>query len=165
MSNLWKHGDAMSEENKIKTVMSCSDVARLVGLSRQRFRQLINSGVFPSPMYDVRTRRPFYTQEMAIQCQDVRRTNMGINGQPVLFYARRHSISSPVAKKPRVKTNKPKESQHDDLIEDVRALGMTSANATQVDAALRNLYPKGIAHEEYSEVVRNVFLHLERKDE
>ena len=77
LSNSWKHGGAMSEENEIKTVMSCSDVARLVGLSRQRFRQLINAGVFPLPMYDVRTRRPFYTQEMAIQCQDVRRTNMG----------------------------------------------------------------------------------------
>ena len=40
-----------------------------------------------------------------------------------------------MAKEPRAKTSKPKEGQHDDLIEGVRALGMTSANATQVAEA------------------------------
>jgi hypothetical protein len=165
MSNSWKHGVAMSEENEIKTVMSCRDVARLVGLSRQRFRQLVISGVFAEPLYDVKSRRPYYTEVMAIQCQEVRRTNMGINGQQTLFYTRRQPIYSPVAKEPRVKTSKLKEGQHADLIEGVRALGMPSINATQVDAALKILYPNGATKVDRGGVLRAVFLHLQRKDE
>ena len=165
MSNSWKHGDEMNETNEIKTVMSCCDVARLVGLSRQRFRQLVNAGVFPSPLCDVKSRRPFYTDEMAIQCQEVRRQNMGINGKRILFYAKRQPISSPVPRQPREKTCKDKDDRYADLIEGVKALGMASVNGTQVGAALKNLYPEGITDLDRGEVLRAVFLHLQRTQE
>ena len=48
----------------MQTVVSVAGMAKLVGLSRQRFHQLMTEGVFPSPVYDIRTRRPHYTEEM-----------------------------------------------------------------------------------------------------
>lgn len=80
----------MSE--KITPVVSLAGMARLVGLSRQRFHQLMSQGVFPPPVYDIRTRRPHYTEEMQAICKTVRERNVGINGRVVLFYSRRPGI-------------------------------------------------------------------------
>ena len=54
--------------------------------------------------------------------------------------------------------------QYVDLIADVEALRQSSVKAAQVEEAVRILYPQGITQEECGEVVRNVFLHLQRKD-
>jgi hypothetical protein len=77
-----------------KTAVSISEMARIVGLSRQRFHQLIQAGVFPAPLYDIATRRPFYNEEMQQTCLEVRRRNCGINGKAVLFYSRRAVTAS-----------------------------------------------------------------------
>ena len=63
-----------------------------VGLSRQRFYQLIGT-TFPYPVYDLKSRRPFYTAELQAMILEVRRRNCGIDGKPVLFYARRNVIA------------------------------------------------------------------------
>ena len=63
-------------------------MARMVGLSRSRFHQLIGT-TFPWPLYSVSTRRPFYDEELQKCCLEVRRRNCGIDGKPVLFYSRR----------------------------------------------------------------------------
>ena len=42
-----------------KSIVSISDMARMVGLSRARFYQLVGT-TFPFPVYDVATHRPFY---------------------------------------------------------------------------------------------------------
>ena len=84
----------------------------------------MNEGVFPPPLYRIDTRRPFFTQEMQEICLEVRRRNCGINGRPVLFYARR--LGAPMTK---AKTTPPKNShKHADLIEGLRALGLTTVN-------------------------------------
>ena len=70
-------------------LMSVSQVAISVGLSRQRFHQLVKQGVFPPPVYDIQTRRPHYTEEQQNVCLAVREKNVGINGKVVLFYSRR----------------------------------------------------------------------------
>jgi hypothetical protein len=46
-----------------KAVVSVSEMARMVGLSRARFYQLQQAGVFPLPVYDVASRRPVYPQD------------------------------------------------------------------------------------------------------
>lgn len=46
-----------------KAVVTVAEMARMCGLSRARFYQLQNAGVFPTPLYDVSTRRPFYVEE------------------------------------------------------------------------------------------------------
>ena len=73
--------------DRLQTVVSVAGMARMVGLSRQRFHQLMKEGVFPPPVYDTATRRPHYTEEMQKVCMAVKEKNVGINGRVVLFYA------------------------------------------------------------------------------
>src|SRR4051812_5990340 len=87
----------MSDTTELQTVISVSDMARRVGLSRQRFTQLVSEGVFPSPVYDVQTRRPFYTAELQERCLEVKRRNVGVNGRVVLFYTKRLPAAVPTA--------------------------------------------------------------------
>ena len=136
-----------------KAVVTVSEMARMVGLSRSRFYQLQKAGVFPVPVYDSVTRRPTYTEELQNICLEVRRRNCGVNGQPVVFYARRA--------RPRKVTSKP--SQHADLIDALQGLGLASVKPAQVSAALKELFPQGTAGVEEAQVVRAVFLRLRRK--
>ena len=150
----------MSVQVQTKTVVSVAEMARMVGLSRARFYQLVNDGVFPSPLYRIDTRRPFFNQEMQEVCLEVRRRNCGLNGRPVLFYARR--LGAPVVK---AKTTPPKNShKHADLIEGLRALGLTFVNSTQVEAAIQQNFPNGKLGIDDETVLRTVFLFLKRQD-
>ena len=70
-----------------KAVVTVSEMARMCGLSRSRFYQLIGT-TFPAPLMD-KKKRPFYSEELQAVCLEVRRRNCGIDGKPILFYARR----------------------------------------------------------------------------
>ena len=94
---------------------------------------------------------------------EVRRRNCGIDGKPVLFYATRKG-TAPVAPKRSAKRRPVADSRHDDLLEGLRALGMTEATAAQVQAALKASYPDGVKGMDKSEVLRGVFLCLKRRD-
>ena len=78
-----------------KAAVTVAEMARMVGLSRARFYQLLGT-TFPWPVYDVSTRRPIYVEEQQSICLEVRRRNCGIDGKPVLFYARRNGGPLPV---------------------------------------------------------------------
>lgn len=143
-----------------KTAVSISEMARMVGLSRARFYQLIGS-TFPSPIYDVATRRPFYSEELQIVCLEVRRRNCGIDGKPLMFYARRLASSDPVKRSKRI----PKTTDnHSHLIQGLKSLGLTPTTA-QVEAAITELYPRGVESVAPGELLRAVFLHLKRQDQ
>jgi ACT domain-containing protein len=43
----------MSVRIESKSAVSVCEMARLVGLSRSRFYELVEAGVFPSPIYDL----------------------------------------------------------------------------------------------------------------
>lgn len=83
-----------------KQAVSIAEMAKMVGLSRGRFYQLVGT-TFPPPIYDVRTRRPFYPPDLQAVCLEVRRRNFGIDGRPVLFYARRMVIAPTAPSGPR----------------------------------------------------------------
>ena len=51
-------------DQQTKSVVSVAEMARMVGLSRQRFYQLLGK-TFPFPLYRIATRRPFYTRSDA----------------------------------------------------------------------------------------------------
>jgi hypothetical protein len=145
-------------------LMSVSQVAAATGLSRQRFHQLMKDGVFPPPVYDIQTRRPHYTDEMLKVCVSVREKNIGINGRVVLFYARRPGL--PVTKKQirphgsGLSTRPPKPNG---LIDGLKGLGLATVTEQQVDAAYRELYPKGTTGVGEADVLRTVFVHLMRR--
>jgi hypothetical protein len=146
-----------------KAVVTVSEMARLVGLSRARFYQLQKAGVFPGPVYDVATRRPVYTEELQSVCLEVRRRNCGADGKPVLFYARRAPFAKPQTRRKKGAARPPK-NEHPDLLAAMHGLGLASVTAARVGEAVRELFPRGTAGVEEAEVVRAVFLYLRRKD-
>ena len=68
----------------------------------------------------------------------------GIDGKPVLFYARRMVIAPSVPKRA-VKKPAPVNDQHDDLTRTGCGLGPDDRTAAQVGAAVQELYPNGVA--------------------
>jgi hypothetical protein len=146
-----------------KTVVSVAEMARMVGLSRARFYQLVNDGIFPSPIYDVATRRPFFNEEMQAICLEVRRRNCGVNGKPILFYAARHPLgqqSRPV-KKPKAEPKQ--KGQYADLLDGLRSLGL-EVTAAVVEPVVKELFPAGIQNLDCGDVIRSVFLRMKRQN-
>jgi len=143
--------------DQFKAAVSVSEMARMCSLGRSRFYQLIGSA-FPEPCRDDRG-RPYYTEEQQRQCVEVRRRNLGIDGNPVLFYAPRHSVPAAVPKK-----RSKQASTHPGVLAGVRALGLITATAAQVDAAVANLFPNGIDGADPGEVIRQVFLFVKRNN-
>jgi hypothetical protein len=152
----------MSDKPPTKVAVSVAEMARMVGLSRARFYQLIEAGVFPPPERDQDTGRPFYSEEQQKVILDVRRRNCGVNGKPVLFYARRLLTTTTHARSVRSKAKpvQKKADPHADLLAAVQALGLAAVTAAQVAAAVAALYPGGTAGVDEGEVVRAVFLRL-----
>jgi hypothetical protein len=146
-------------------LMSVSEVAANVGLSRQRFHQLMKEGVFPPPVYDIHSPRPHYTEEMLKVCMAVREKNVGINGRVVLFYARRLGTAPKKQIRRQRSTTLTRPQKHSGLIEGLRGLGMTTVTGQQVEAALKELYPNGTAGVGDGELLRTVFVHLMRRNQ
>lgn len=100
----------MSENIVSKSVVSITEMARMVGLSRARFYQLVRKGTFPAADQDPLTKRPCYFQEKQLQILEARRRNCGVDGQPILFYSRRRDLGSikskPKEEKPKSKNQK-----------------------------------------------------------
>ena len=120
--------------NDLKAVCSVSEMADLLGLSRSRFYQLKQQGVFPQPLHDRATRRPFYSQHLQERCLEIRNTGLGHNRQAVLFYRRRKRRSS--ARTPAVT------GRYAVLISVFKQLGIKTT-PKQLRAALKELYPEG----------------------
>lgn len=133
--------------------VSVSEMASMVGLSRQRFHQLMQAGVFPQPQRE--NGRPFFDEPTQEICLAVRRRNCGVNGQVVLFYARRQATLI----KPKKVSAAP--SPHAELLDGLRSLGLASVTAVDVGAAVKELFPTGTTSIDEGKVLRTVFLHLQ----
>lgn len=154
----------MSGELVAKSAVSVTDMARMVGLSRARFYQLAKKGVFPTADQEPETGRPFYGEEKQRQCLDVRRTNRGINGTTVLFYARRRDVGQKKSARPTVgKVKQVVSNEYMDVIDGLAALNVT-ATVAQVAPLVRELFPNGIDDVDPGEVIRAVFLRIQRQN-
>lgn len=141
---------------RLKAIVSVTEMARMVELSRSRFYQLVERGVFLWPLYSLATQRPFYSADMQEQNLSVRETGIGANGEYILFYERRPDGES--------QTRRPVAAKADsDLLDGLRSLGMADITQRQVDAAMRAIYPQGTAEADSSEVLRTIFRHLRRQ--
>ena len=148
----------MSVQIETKAAVTVAEMARMLGMSRARFYQLQKAGVFPFPVYDVSNHRPIYVEDAQKVCLEVRRRNCGINGKPVLFYAK-NNMRAPVLK---AKKEKPK-ANHADLIDALSSLGLDSTTS-EVNEAIREKFPRGTEGIDESEVIRVVFVHLKRQN-
>jgi hypothetical protein len=152
----------MNTSEQMKAGVSVAEMARLLGLSRSRFYQLQGS-TFPVPVYAIASRRPFFTEAQQQVCLEVRRRNCGIDGKPVLFYARRqHSV--PIRTPYRSANNGPRKNPDiAGLLDGLNALGLTTATAARVQEVTTQLFPNGTGDIEQREVLRAVFLYLKRQ--
>jgi hypothetical protein len=140
-----------------KAFISALEMAEMLDLSKSRFFALVKAGSFPKAVQIESCKRPVYDLESQQKCLDIRRTGVGANGAPVLFNRKRKAVA-PKQRRGR----EPVANEHADLIEALKALGLT-ANSEAVGRALTELYPTGLTDIEQGEVVRQVFLLLQRK--
>ena len=72
----------------LRAAVSVSQMAKMLRLSRASFYEHVRRGNFLAPIYSLGTRRPIYTAEMQQRNLEVKATQMGANGEYVLFYER-----------------------------------------------------------------------------
>ena len=151
-------------QDSVTAAASISDVARMVRLSRARFYQLIKSGIFPSPVYDIKTRRPYYTDKQQGVCLEVRKMNCGINGRPILFYARKAPFKTSKLR-PSARRNKKNEqsSKWNGILEGLKSLGLEGIKSEQIEAIISSNYPSGIDDIDEGEVLRTCYRNLRQQ--
>ncbi|RKY10514.1 MAG: hypothetical protein DRP56_00795 [Planctomycetota bacterium] len=141
----------MLMNNDFKAVCSVTELAKNLDMSRARFYQLQKMGVFPEPVYCIRTKRPFYPLDLQQRCIEIRKTGIGHNGQPIIFYRRRKN--KPV--KPQNQLN----ADHKQLVDTLRQLGL-KITASEVKSAVSTLYPQGTVDHDGGAIVRGLFRHF-----
>ena len=145
--------------SSLKPIISVGEMARALGHSRARFYQLVGT-IYPLPIYDIQTRRPFYDAPLQQVCRDIRQTGMGWNGQYMLFYSSRlNSAQTPASRSPRRTSRINQESR--ELTETLNSMGL-SVSASQVEQAVKELYPEGLAAEDEGIVIRELFRNLKQ---
>ncbi len=146
--------------DQFKEAVTVAEMARMVGLSRSRFYQLIGTSM-PEPSRDA-AGRPFFSEEQQRVVLEVRRRHCGVDGKPVLFYASRGKPVVPLAKR----TPKPTiiEDRHADILAGVRALGLTTTTVVQVRAAIQELFPGGLTGVDPGTAIRAIFLSLKSQN-
>ncbi len=132
--------------------ITLQELCEQLGISKTRYYQLQQKGVFPAPQRA--GNRPVFDNNLAQQCVEVVRTRVGINGEPVLFNAKRKQ--EPVQKRPVSVKGK-----HDDLIATLASLGLT-VTKEQVALAVHSL-PNNGADLDEAALVKAVFLILKRQ--
>ena len=56
----------------LKPIISVTEMTANLNLSRARFYQLLGQGIFPQPIYDLRTHRPMYDAKLQMVCLEPR---------------------------------------------------------------------------------------------
>jgi len=142
-----------------KSVITVSEMADWCQLSRSRFYDLIEAGVFPKPALHPSSKRPMYDRGLQEKCLEIRQTGIGLNGQPVLFNRKPKRVGQPrLQRKPAVEPQQ----GHADLLDALKGLGLFTTPQA-VSEAVAALYPNGLAGVDLADVVRKTFLFLQGK--
>ena len=144
----------MLSDNSLKAVCSVTELAKKLGLSRARFYQLQEIGVFPKPVYCVRTKRPFYPLDLQQKCIDIRKTGIGCNGQIIIFYTSRQNKAG--------KSQNQSDRKYEELADTLRQMGL-NVTCSKVKNAVKTLYPEKLAqHPVEGEVIRDLFRYFKQ---
>jgi hypothetical protein len=148
------------EMQSIQAAISVSEMARRLTLSRPRFYELVRAGVFPSPCYCPHSRRALYPADLQQQCLAIRESNIGSNGQYVLFNRPRTNAQESAAS-PR-RTSRERSNRSSDPIlcqlrEGLASLGLASLSDDQIQGALRSAFPSGTAGVDHGAILASVF--------
>ena len=152
----------MNEKNtNLPPYINISTMAKLMNLSRSRLYQLVEQRVLLKAVYLLNNKRPVYTREMAVRNLEVKNSNVGINGEIVMFYsARNASIQTPkkIIKKPAEQTTGL--SKHTEIIDALESLGLENITSSKIDTAIRDCFPDGTENVTDDYILTEVFRHL-----
>ena len=121
-------------------------MAKKLSLSRSHFYALIKKQVFPRP--SIVNGRPMYLPDGQKVCMEIKRTGVTVNGDYTYF---NEKLSKGTVKKPTKKFGT--------MIENLQELGL-QANASQIEAAINDLYSNEKPDLESPEAIKAIFLHL-----
>ena len=125
----------------------------MLGISKGRYYTLQKRGIFPAPQR-TSSNRPVFDQTLTQQCVEVISNRMGINGEVVLFNAKKKQ-------EPSKKRSVSVKGKHDDLIAALASLGLT-VTKEQVAGAVLSLPNNGTNLDEAA-LVKQVFLILKKQ--
>ena len=157
---------AVNNNPNIPEILSITQMAKLLNLSRSRFYQLVSEGIFLPPIYS-ENKRPYFTFEMAEKNLEGKKNNVGVNGKIVLFYSSRNNSSLPAHKEKSGKNksqNNSVENNYQDLRDGLSALGLSNVSDAQIESALKNSFPQGTTNIDSSEILKRVFLSIKRQN-
>ena len=149
----------MMSNFNLKPVCSVIDLIKMLGMSRARFYQLVDKQIFPPPIYCTRTHRPFYSIELQELCLNIRESNIGFNGQYILFYSPRKNSAA-------IKSSKKSASADEPIVEltdTLKRMGL-DVDVQKVKKAMDELYPNGTDEEKDQGVrIRDLFRFFKSK--
>ena len=145
----------MSDE----VVVSVRRMAELCQLSRSRFYDLVDAGVFPKPVQHPSSNRPMFDRQLQDKCLEIRRTGIGANGIPVLFNRKPKKADPAKPKAERPARHEP-DPAIEPLIDALKGLGLSPAPQLVMEA-VTELYPSGITGLDLGDVIRKTFLFLQ----
>ena len=138
-----------------KPIVSISDICKMLQLSRSRYYQLVDSGFFPKPKIDSRSKRPYYDAALQQTILECRHSGIGADGSFMLFYSprKKETISRIRGKKvcPVVK----------ELTETLQEMGLETT-VEQVQQGLIEIYPEGTDAVEQGVIIRELFRYLKQ---
>src|SRR5262245_26195525 len=107
-----------------KGFLTVSEMAELCQLSRSRFYDLMETGVFPKPVRHPSSKRPMYDRGLQEKCLEIRASGIGANGLPVHF--NRKPKPGGRAKPKQGPTVEPQPDQAE-LLDALKELGLTTS--------------------------------------
>ena len=69
----------------VKAAVSVSEMAELCEISRSRWYELVDAGVFPAPVLLLPIKRPIYDRTLIEKCLQIKQSGIGLGGTPVVF--------------------------------------------------------------------------------
>jgi hypothetical protein len=149
-----------AHEMSLKAAVSVSQMCEMCSLSRSRWYEFLEAGVFPKPVLHPSSKRPVYDRNLQEKCLEIRATGVGLNGVPVVFN-RKAKKAGPFKQGARRPANDQHAEAHvEPILDAIQALGLTTTSKVVADA-VDTLYPTGIEGVDLGEIVRKVFLHLQ----
>ena len=140
-----------------KAVVSITEISKMCNLSRARFYQLLEQGFFPKPLYDDRSKRPYYDLALQQKCMECRQSGIGSDGSFMLFYSPRKKENHSFLKK-----KKQGDPITHELTDILNSMGIETAFG-EVQKALDKLYPDGTEGIDQGLVTRELYRCLKQK--
>jgi hypothetical protein len=133
-----------------KQIVSITEISKILNFSRARFYQLLEQGFFPKPLYDDRSKRPYYDLALQHKCIESRQSGIGVDGSFMLFYSLRRKENDSEMKRKKV------DPVVKELTDTLQTMGI-DISTKQVQQGLIEIYPDGINDQEQGLVVRELF--------